>query len=109
MVARGLGRSGLLLIRTLGVLGAVAGGVVSLLDPQGTGQLMCAARGLYGDADFAGSLALLAGAPGVAPVGALVLLGATSSEVEGCVNELAGTKGWALGEAMRLWAVSGNF
>lgn len=110
MVARGLGRTGLFLIRTLGALGGVGGvGALSELDPQGTARLMCGARGLDDTLDFEGSLQALAGAPNVAAVGALLLLGASGGEIVGNVNELAGTVGLELGEAMRAWAFSGAY
>lgn len=110
----GLGRVGLFLLRGLGTSGLGAGGVVSGLDPQGTAQLMVFVRGgptPYGsDAlDLVGSLNYLAGTVGVGHVGALSLLGAASDEVVGAVNELAGTVGLEHGEAMRQWALSGNY
>lgn len=105
----GLGRPGLFLLRGLGTISAALTGVVSLLDPQGTVQLMSGARGLADTEDFLGSLNLLAGTRGVEAVGALALLGASSYEIVGSVNDLAGTSGLELGEAMRSWAYSGNF
>ncbi len=104
----GLGRVGLWLLRGLGTVG-VGGGVTSGLDPQGTAQLMAYARGASEPLDFVGALNFLAGTTGVGAVGALSLLGATYGEVVGSVNELAGTWGLELGEAMRQWAASGNF
>ena len=109
MAVGGLGRTGLFLLRGLGRLGVSVGIVSSGLDPQGTGQLMALDRGASGPLDFVGALNFLAGTAGLGPVGALSLLGATSGEVVGSVNELAGTWGVELGEAMRLWAASGNF
>lgn len=105
----GLGRAGLFLVRGLGTVGTALAGVVSLLDPQGTSRLMSAARGLSDTEDFVGSLNLLAGTRSVGAVGALVLLGASSSEIVGCVNDLAGTEGLELGEAMRQWAYTGLY
>jgi hypothetical protein len=72
---------------------------------------MCGARALRDDAEFVGSLNLLAGTTTLEAVGALLLLGATSVEVVGAVNQLAGLPDfpYELGEAMRQWAASGNF
>ncbi len=105
----GLGRPGLFLLRGLGTIAVGLAGVVSALDPQGTSRLMSGARGLSDTEDFLGSLNLLAGTQGRGAIAALVLLGASSFETVGCVNDLAGTSGLELGEAMRSWAYSGNF
>ena len=109
MPTRGVGRVGLSLLRGLGTLGSVLGGIVSGLDPQGTAQRMCSARSLPDSLDFEGSLAAIAGAPGLGAVASLLLLGASSYETVGGVNDLAGTSGLELGAAMRSWAFSGNF
>ncbi len=106
----GLGRPGLWLLRGLGSLaGGGGGGIISGLDPQGTAQLMALSRGALIPLDFVGALNFLAGTRGVGSVAALGLLGATSGEVVGSVNELAGTSALELGEAMRTWALSGNY
>lgn len=105
----GLGRVGLFLVRGLGTVGTALLGVVSGLDPQGTSRLMSGARGLSDTEDFVGSLNLLAGTRTREAVAALVLLGASSSEIVGCVNDLAGTAGLELGEAMRTWAYTGLY
>jgi len=111
MATRGMGRTGLLLIRGLGVLSGGGGGgsVISGLDPQGTARLMCGARSLNDLADFVGSLNLLAGTTKLGAVGALALLGGDSGEIVGSVNGLAGRNGLELGGAMRAWALAGTF
>lgn len=84
------------------------------LDVAGLGavgilQAMCVSKGLDGTLDFDRSLALLAGHSGGSAMHSLKALGATSGELVGAINELAGTKGLELNGALRAWAASGNF
>lgn len=110
MAVQGLGRVGVFLLRGLGTLTGVEGVTVTYgTEPQGTAQLMCAARNLIDNEEYDGCLNVLAGTTGLGPVGALVLLGASDAEIVGCVNQLASTDGLELGAAMRAWAASGNF
>ena len=84
-------------------------GVTSYLEAQGVLQAMCLDRGHSSTEDFVGSLSLLAGTPGSDALSSLATLGATSKEIVGAINELAGTSGLELHAATRAWAESGNY
>ena len=67
-----------------------------------------AKNGSHTATDFQGILNEIAGTSGLAPVGALAALGATSKELIGAINDLAGTSGEELLGAIQTWGATGG-
>lgn len=83
--------------------------VVTGLDVVGALRAMIADRGLTDSTEIVGAILSVTQQADMGAVRALINSGATSTEIVGAINDLAGADGLELAAAVRAWANSGNF